>query len=250
MSRPDLEPWIVRKPRPAAKLRLFCFPYSGGGAASFRGWADAMPSLEVCCVQPPGRETRMREPPLLRLEPLVAELLPALRPLLDRPFAFFGHSLGSFIAFETARALRREGAPLPRHLFTSGCPSPQTHPVTEPIHDLPDADLVNALRRYQGTPEEVLQNDELMRLLLPILRADFSIYESYRLAAEPPLDLPITTLGGLEDDHANREQLEGWRAHTTGAFVLRMFPGGHFFVHSMRTKLLGTVLQDLAPLLR
>lgn len=243
-------PWIVRKARPAARLRLFCFPYSGGGATSFRGWADAMPSLEVCAVQAPGRETRMREPAFVRIEPLVAEIVKAMRPMLDKPFALFGHSLGSFVAFETARALRREGLPAPKHLIVSGCPAPQVHDVKSPIHDLEDARLVDALRRYQGTPDEVLQNDELMNLLLPILRADFTIYETYAAKDEPPLDVPLTALGGLEDDHASRAELDAWRAQTTKSFVLRMFPGGHFFVHTARTPLLGTVLTDLAPHLR
>jgi medium-chain acyl-[acyl-carrier-protein] hydrolase len=242
--------WIVKKPRPAARLRLFCFPYSGGGATSFRGWAEAMPALEVAAVQPPGRETRMREPAIDRLDPLVAGIVAGMRGELDRPFAFFGHSLGSFVAFETARALRRAGLPMPRHLILSGCPAPETHVVERPIHALEEAALLAALRAYEGTSEEVLNNDELIKLLLPLLRADFAVYETYTARAEPPLDVPITALGGLADAHASRAQLEAWRAHTTKAFLLRMFPGGHFFLNSARNQLLGTVLQDLAPHLR
>jgi medium-chain acyl-[acyl-carrier-protein] hydrolase len=242
--------WFVRKVRPTARLRLFCFPYSGGGASAFRGWGDAMPSLEVCALQAPGREARMREPAFVRMEPLVAEVAKVIRPLLDKPYAFFGHSLGAFVAFETARALRREGLPAPRHLFLSGCPAPETHAVAHALHDLDDAGLMDGLRRYGGTPDEVLQNDELMKMLLPILRADFSIYETYAPATDAPFDFPITALGGLSDDHATREQLDRWRAHTTKGFTLRMFPGGHFFVHGARTPLLGTVLQDLATHLR
>lgn len=250
MSATDLASWIVKKPRPSARLRLFCFPYSGGGATAFRGWAEAMPSVEVCAVQAPGRETRLREPAETRMAPLVEGIVAALRGHLDRPFAFFGHSLGSLVAFETARALRRAGLPAPRHLFSSGCPAPQTHHVERPIHGLPDARLIEALRRYQGTPEEVMRNEELMNLLLPIVRADFTIYETYSMTEEAPLDLPITVLGGLEDEHTTREELEGWRAQTTRGFVLRMFPGGHFFVHTHRAPLLDTVLQDLDPHLR
>jgi medium-chain acyl-[acyl-carrier-protein] hydrolase len=251
MPDADLSTWIVRKPRPAARLRLFCFPYSGGGAGAFRGWSDALPSVEVCAVQAPGRENRLREPAFLRMDPLVAEITRVVRALADLPFAFFGHSLGAFIAFEVARALRREQAPLPRHLFASGCPAPQAHVVDHPIHGDTDAVLMDKLRRYQGTPAGVLDNDELMALLLPVLRADFTIYETYQPppSDEPPLDLPLTALGGLEDDHATRAQLEAWRAQTSQRFVLRMFPGGHFFVHGARAQVLGSVLTDLAPLL-
>lgn len=209
-----------------------------------------MPHLEVCCVQAPGRESRLRETPFVHVDPLVAEITKALRPLLDKPFAFFGHSLGSFVAFETVRALRREGLAMPKHLFLGGCPSPDTHVVEHPIHGLEDARLVDALRRYQGTSAEVLANDELMKLLLPILRADFTIYETYAPRVEPPIDVPITVLGGLEDDHATQAQLDAWRAHTTKGFVRRMFPGGHFFVNTQRTPLLGAVLTDLAPHMR
>src|ERR1700761_5579544 len=103
--------WIVRKPLPAARLRLFCFPFSGGGAGAFRGWGDALPGVEVCAVQPPGRESRMREPAISQMEPLVSQIVPVIRPLLDMPFAFFGHSLGASVAFDVARRLRRERAP-------------------------------------------------------------------------------------------------------------------------------------------
>jgi medium-chain acyl-[acyl-carrier-protein] hydrolase len=248
-------PWIVRKPRPAARMRLFCFPYSGGGAAVFRGWGDAMPSLEVCAVQPPGREMRMREAPLTRMAPLVDGVLQAIRPLLDeRPYALFGHSLGALTAFEVARAQRRAGGPMPRHLFASGCPAPHLHTGhgaihgDTPIHTHDDAQLMNELRQFQGTPEEILNNDELMQLVLPLLRADFAVYETYAFAEEPPLDVPFSVLGGLEDGDATREELDGWRAHTTHATgcVLRMFRGNHFFLHPRRSEVLSAVLQDLA----
>jgi medium-chain acyl-[acyl-carrier-protein] hydrolase len=239
-------PWIFRKARPAARLRLFCFPYAGGATSAFRGWADAMPSLEVCTIHAPGRETRRREPALLRMEPLVEGIVTAIRPLLDRPFALYGHSLGAFVAFEVARALRREGAPAPSRLFASGCRAPAIHAVDDPIHVRPDAEFIDRIRRYQGTPAEVLNNVELMELVLPALRADFAVFETYRRSPEPPLDVPISALGGLDDDRATRDELEGWRGETTADFALRMFPGHHFFIHAARTALLGAVLTDLA----
>ncbi len=241
--------WIVRKPRPRAKVRLFCFPYAGGGASIYRAWPDALPHLDVCAIQPPGRETRMRDEPLRRLEPLVEAAVEAILPLLDQPFAFFGYSLGSYVAFEAARRLRALGAPLPVRLFLGACPAPQTPRLKAPIHDLPDAELVREVRSYQGTPAEVLEHEELMALLLPLLRADFGVYETYALRDEPPLDIPFSVLGGLADEDATRADLDAWREHTSKAFVLRMFPGNHFFLNTERTRLLTSVLQDLGPLL-
>lgn len=240
--------WILRKPRAAkARLRLFCFPYAAGGPSAFRGWAEALPSLEICSIQAPGREMRLREPPIDRVEGVVDALSSAILPHLDQPFAFFGYSLGGFVAFELAKRLRRDGAPLPAHLFIGATPSPQLHQVKESFLGLPDDRLLERLRDYQGTPPEVFQHAELVKLILPIVRADFAAFEVYTHAPAAPLDVPITALGGLQDPDVSREQLEGWRAHTSRAFVLRMFPGNHFFINSDRARLLGVVLQDLAP---
>lgn len=241
--------WIVRKPRPQARVRLFCFPYAGGGASIYRAWPDALPHLDVCAIQPPGRETRMREAPFQSLDALVDGAVAAITPLLDQPFAFFGYSLGAYVAFEAARRLRARGAALPARLFLGACPAPQTPRRKAPIHALPDAELKAEIRGYQGTPTEVLEHDELMELLLPLLRADFGVYETYVLRDEPPLDVPFSVLGGLTDEDATRADLDAWREHTTRAFVLRMFPGNHFFLNTERTRLLTSILQDLGPLL-
>jgi medium-chain acyl-[acyl-carrier-protein] hydrolase len=241
--------WIVRKPRPQAKVRLFCFPYAGGGASVYRAWPDALPHLDVCVIQPPGREARMGEAPLTRIEPMVAAAVEAMMPLLDQPFAFFGYSLGTYVAFEAARRLRALGAPLPVRLFLGACHAPQLGHRKAPIHALPDAEFLEELRKYQGTPAEILEHEELMAMLLPLLRADFAVYETYKVRDEPPLDIPFSVLGGLNDEDATRDELDAWRAHTTRAFVLRMFPGNHFFLNTERTRLLTSVLQDLGPLL-
>ena len=241
--------WIVRKPRPQAKVRLFCFPYAGGGASIYRAWPDALPHLDVCAIQPPGRETRMREAPLTQIEPLVEGAVEAILPLLDQPFAFFGYSLGACVAFEAARRLRARGAPLPVRLFLGACAAPHLARRKPPIHALPDAELRDEVRKYQGTPAEVLEHEELMALLLPLLRADFAVFENYALRDEPPLDIPFSVLGGLTDEDATRADLDAWREHTTRAFALRMFPGNHFFLNTERTRLLTSILQDLGPLL-
>jgi medium-chain acyl-[acyl-carrier-protein] hydrolase len=253
MTTPSIiDPWIVRpKPNPQAHLRLFCFPYAGGGALVFRTWPDDLPpDVEVCAVQLPGRESRLKEPLFTRLSPLVQTLSHVLEPHLDVPFAFFGHSVGTLVSFELARQFRRQNAPGPVHLFVSGRWAPQLPDPYPPIHQLPESEFVEELRRFNGTPELVLQHAELMALLLPILRADFEINETYVYTAGEPLDCPISAYGGLQDARASREGLEGWRVHTRGDFVLRVFPGDHFFLHSARSLVLQTLSRELTQLLR
>ena len=240
--------WIACSgPSPRARLRLFCFPYAGGGASIFRAWADDLPpSIQVCPVQLPGRESRLREPLFTRLESLVATLGQAIRPYLSMPFAFWGHSLGALICFELARTLAQQNAPDPIHLFVSGRSAPQIQSTGSSIHQLPDPEFIAELDRLNGTPAEVLQNAELMGLLLPVLRADFAVNESYIYAAGEPLDCPISAFGGLQDNLTSRDKLEAWRHQTRGAFTLRMFPGDHFFLHNTRAALLHALAQDVA----
>jgi medium-chain acyl-[acyl-carrier-protein] hydrolase len=249
---PPTERWLAyREVNPRARLRLFCFPYAGGGASAYRGWAPALPpDVEVCPVQLPGRESRLREPPFDRPEPLVLALADALQPHLGLPFAFFGHSMGAMLSFELARELRRRGRPLPLHLFVSGRRAPQVPAREEDIHDLPEPEFVAKLRELNGTPEEVLQHAELMRLLIPVLRADFALNETYVFRPEEPLDLGISAFGGLGDAEVNREDVEGWREHVRGSFRLRMLPGDHFFLHSARDLVTESVARDLAEVAR
>lgn len=244
--------WVMyRKPRPQARLRLFCFPYAGGGAAVYRTWADELPAgVDVCPVQIPGRESRMREPAFTSINALTAALVPALTPFFDLPFAFFGHSMGSLIAFELARALRRRQGPQPIHLFASGHRAPQIPNEDDPIYNLPEAEFIQELREFNGTPEQVLQNAELMTLLLPVLRADFQVVGTYRYQPEPPLACPISAFGGTQDQDVSEEALAGWREQTAGAFSQRMYPGDHFFIHSVRDPLLRDLALDVTRLLQ
>jgi medium-chain acyl-[acyl-carrier-protein] hydrolase len=250
---PAAEPlvWIVRaKPRPAARLRLFCFPYAGVGASAYRPWATALdPAIELCAVQPPGREERIGTPPFSRLDPLLDALAPAVQPLLDRPFVFFGHSLGALVGFELARRLRRLGAPEPRHLFVSGRRAPQLPIREEVLHTLPDAALKEELRRFNGTPDAALQHEELMALVLPVLRADLAIHETYVHRVEPPLGMPISAFGGEGDPEVPEANLAAWKEQTTKAFRLRLLPGDHFYLQAGRAPLLAAITEDLAPLL-
>ncbi|BAY81627.1 putative type II thioesterase [Calothrix parasitica NIES-267] len=227
------------KPNPNAKLRLFCFHHAGGGTLIFRNWAEELfPIAEVYLIQLPGRERRLSEPAFTRIKPLIEELKPAILPLLNQPFAIYGYSMGSLIAFELARTLRRDYQRLPQHLFVCAYRSPQL-PKTKPaIHNLPDAEFIEELRSLNGTPEEILANKELMTLLIPTLRADFAVIETYNYYDEPPLNCPITAFGGLEDTEASREELAAWSSQTNNKFNLHMLPGNHFFINSSRSQLL------------
>ena len=249
-SPPPSERWLAyREPNPRARLRLFCFPYAGGGASVYRGWGAALPGdVEVCPVQLPGRESRLREAPFSHWEPLVAALAEVLPPYFEMPFAFFGHSMGALLAFELARALRRTGGPLPLALFVSGRRSPQLPAREEPIHTLPEPEFIAKLRELNGTPEEVLQHSELMRLLLPILRADFGVNETYEYRDEEPFDFGISAFGGLGDEDVTKEDVELWRTQTRGRFRLRMLPGDHFFLHGARDLIAEALSRDLAEL--
>jgi surfactin synthase thioesterase subunit len=227
-------------------MRLFCFPHAGGGASVYRTWPNDLPAaIEVCAVQLPGREDRLSEPPHASAGPLVHALVAALGPLLDRPFALFGHSMGALVAFELARHLRRLRAPEPVHLFVSAKGAPALpYPLRE-ISSLPDAEFVRRICELAGTPPEVLANADLRAILLPLLRADFAICDRYVHAPEPPLACPISAFGGVDDVYAGRDALEAWHRETRARFSLRIMPGGHFFLQPARGQVLAAIAEDL-----
>jgi medium-chain acyl-[acyl-carrier-protein] hydrolase len=224
-------PFPFWKPRPAAAV-LFCFPYAGSGGMSFRRWARGLPpTLNVCPVEYPGRGARWRETPCARVDELAAEIGEAIARMAPRRFAFYGHSLGGLVAFETVRHLRRHGGPSPTHLVVSGTGAPHMPNPNPLIHQRADADLLAALLRYNGVPPLVAQSPELLNHLLPVVRADLAAFETYRYVEEPPLDCPLVAYGGLDDAWVRRDRLEGWERHTSASFRLRMFPGEHFFLN-------------------
>jgi len=231
-SAAAFDSWIsFRKPGPKSRLRLFCFPSAGAGALIFRTWSDRLPAdVDVCPVQLPGRGARLMERPFTRLSPLVEALAQGLAPLLDMPFAFFGHSLGTLVSFELARRIRKQYGVHPVRLFVSAGHAPQIPYRAPSINTLPDKEFLAELRRLNGTPSELLDHEELMEIMLPILRADFALYETYVYSIEPPLNCPISAFGGLQDRRVSDSDLEAWRAQTSVSFSLQMFPGDHFFL--------------------
>ena len=239
------------KLNPRAALRLFCFPYGGGAALAYRPWTQTLPpEIDVCAIQLPGRGNRLREPPLTKMSLAVELVGKEIVSLLDRPYAFFGHSMGAILAFEVVRLLRRSGHRHPAHLFVSGHNAPQIT-KTEPFtYNLPDAEFIEELQRLNGTPREVLEHPDMMRMMLPLIRADFESIQTYSYTHEPPLDCPITALGGLLDPETSRETLEPWREQTTAAFNLQMFPGDHFFLHQEQARVLRVIAQETYKLFR
>ena len=185
------------------------------------------------------------ESPFTRLSPLVYTLTEALLPHLTTPFAFFGHSMGALIGFELARQLRRQHGPSPVHLFVSGREAPQLPSLEPPIHALPEPQFIAELQRFNGTPKEVLEHPDLMQLLIPTLRADFAVCETYTYISDAPIDCSISAFGGLQDHEVSCEQLEAWRDQSRASFSLCMFPGDHFFLDTAEPLLLKTIAQLL-----
>lgn len=245
-------PWFTRaRPDPNARLRLFCFPYAGGGAAIYRGWENYLPpGVEIFAVQPPGRGGRFKEPALDRMDSLVAAVANAMQPFLDRPIALFGHSVGAFASFEMAHRLADTFGIHAQHLFVSGARAPQLLRNRKNIHDLSEEDFITELKTLNGTPPEVLENPELMRMVSATLRADFAIAETYRASNKHPLNCPMSVFGGLEDTLAAREDLEAWKVHTTNSFELWQLPGDHFFIHTSDSLILRILSRELSRLIK
>jgi len=206
-------------------------PFAGGGASSYRGWSNELPSdIEVVPVQLPGREDRLGEKPLQRIEDVVDGLIEALSPLMrDLPFTLFGHSMGALVALEVTRRLATTDGPVPCHMITSARAAPHL-PLRRPqVSKLSRKELEQWLRELNGTPQAVLNSTELMDLILPALRCDLQIDDTYRTTAEPPIACPLTVVGGLRDNEATPDELTGWSRYTSGSFALRLVDGDHFF---------------------
>lgn len=250
----DASRWfLTRAVDERAKLNLFCFPYAGGGAQVFYRWHRAFPpssGIQLYPVQYPGRGARMRERPFTDCAPLVEALERVVVPLTEKPFAFFGHSMGAVVAFELARRLRARHGREPSHMFISGRQAPQLPSRERPTYDLPEQEFVAELRRLNGTPPEALEHPELMEMLLPIIRADFQLAETYVCTEGPRLDCPFSIFGGVGDEDVTREDLAGWCEQTNGPCSVTLFEGDHFFLQTAEESLLRAVGRTLSSYVR
>lgn len=235
--------WLVcPQVRPEAVSRIFLFPYAGGAPSAFNKWSPEFPStIETHIVHYPGRGSRHNEALLNSLDSLVEKLTHAIQPLLDIRFSFFGHSLGGTVAFELARHLRHNGLPQPSALFISACAAPQVPKSHPPIHTFPDDEFLNSLKELGGIPNEISQNNELLDILLPVLRADFELIETYQHVPGEPLECPILAFGGFDDPRVSLEQLEGWAMHTNAGFEAKYFAGDHFFINAARQSIIDEI---------
>lgn len=247
LKRAVASSWITcPQPNPQAKMRLFCFPYAGGSAQLYHRWAAKLPPiLEVFPIQLPGRGNRLKEPAFQQLMPLVKAISTAILPYLNRPFCFFGYSMGAMIGFELTRLLRAQYALQPQHLFVAGRTAPQIKNTEPHTYHLPETEFLDSLHDLNGTPKELLANAELMQLMIPLLRADFEVCQTYEYVPGPPLDCPLSVYGGTQDDHVSLDAYEAWEQQTTGPFKLTMYEGDHFFIHSHQDQLLQALSGEL-----
>ena len=224
--------WLPFRTMAGPGFPLYCIPHAGGAASAYRTWIGTLPGIAVLPVQLPGREGRFRDPPYQRMGPLVADLAAVVTGhSAGRPYAVYGHSLGALVAFELLRELRRRGDPVPVHLFVSGCVAPHTtFDDGPPIRDMAIPELKATLRSLGGTPDWLLNDPSVLQMIVPAIRADFSVKETNVYQPEAPFDLPVTALPSTDDPRASVELQTRWCEQTTGEFEQHVLMGGHFAV--------------------
>jgi len=238
--------WWWTSPAPAARVQLLCFPYAGGTTSVFRPWAEPLSgAIRLHIPRLPGRESRLNERGLDDMGALLEGLASTLD--VEPPYAMFGHSLGAIVAFELARYLRSAGRPLPLHLFLSGAPAPH---IKQPLglSGMSGNEFWARLRDLNGVPAALLDNPEMLELIEPILKTDFAIDDRYVYTAQRPLPCPMTVLRGAADSHVNEAHAAGWARHTSGAFVVEVIDGDHFFINSQRDRVLALISRTLLVL--
>lgn len=228
-----------------ASMRLICFPYSGAASAAFRLWPGMLPDqMELCAVDFPGR-VHLKDRPAQDMQELIDLIYPEFVPYFDKPCAFFAHSFGSIVAYEITKRLASQGI-FPLHLFVSSRNPPHV-PKDKHIYNLSNDDFVKNIEKQYGStlPRVVLQDKDLLAMFLPVLKNDTKINETYLGNIKPPLQIPLTVYYGIEDLSNNLVNLEKWKEVTTGAFRIKSFPGGHFYIDTAREALIKDILDTL-----
>lgn len=231
------ELWLSRyRPIAQPRLRLICFAHAGGGPGVFRSWPDDLPGdVEVYGVRYPGRQDRLADAPIDRMRPLVTAVAEALEPLLDRPIAMFGHSMGAWVAYEVANHLSEHRAVDIETLIVSGLVAPHQREA-DPWRD--DEELIQEVTRLGGSDAELFEHPELRELILPPIRADFELVRTYLPARPRRLNCPILACSGVRDPEAPEEGMRAWAELTTGRFARRSFDGAHFYLVDGQTAVL------------
>jgi surfactin synthase thioesterase subunit len=239
--------WLIcfgAKDPQQVRMRLFCFHYAGATASIFRSWAEAMPeTIELVAVQLPGREYRFSEPLLTDMREIACEVAEALP--LDKPFVFFGHSMGALLGFEVIRLLRTQRLRQPEMLIVAGRNAPQFKWRDAGMQMLPDDEFIAAVRDYNGVPEALLAAESRRDLWLPRLRADLTISATYDYVEKDPLACPIVVMVGEEDDLVTEAGLDGWLTQTTAGVRYFRCQGDHFFLHSAERRVLTKIAEEL-----
>lgn len=239
------DPWVVTDAiYHQNKLSLICLHHAGGDANIFQPWLEFLPSwIRLVAINLPGRSTLFTQQPYTDLNQLLPDLAARIKPWMNNNYVLFGHSLGALLAFELARCGNIYHYQQPKHLFLAGRESPRL-PEDKMDHLLPDEEFIQVLRDKEGTPEEILKNHELMQLLLPIIRADFQVAETYRYQSENLLNCPISVFSGTEEEPSDDEFI-AWKDETTGDFEFKRLPGGHFFVQTQFKFIIDLIVKSL-----
>ncbi|HEX8806365.1 MAG TPA: alpha/beta fold hydrolase [Candidatus Aquilonibacter sp.] len=225
------------------RFRLFCIPYAGGWPSVFRPWTARLPAdVELVAVRMPGRESRFAERPYTDWSTLTSDAAEALQPLLDVPFALFGHSFGGMLAYEIACVFNTRRTPNFEALIVSGCRCPRVQPEHRAPYDAPSDAFWTWLSEIDGTPAEVLANPQLREVIEPTLRADLKLADAWRGAADI-IDLPIVSFGGAQDRIVPRQQIDGWRNFSARTYRHVEFASGHFFIHSLEAEVVAEISQ-------
>ena len=229
-----------------SSARVYCLPHAGGTPGIFRPSRELLPpEIEVRIVEYAGHGSRLGEPLLDTIEQIAGSVADVVAAEPSVPYALFGHSMGSLVAFETCHVLAARRAAMPGLLIVSGHRPPRAPRSTPLMHDASHAQFIAHLDELGATPPEVFNSPDLLELVLPVLRADFRACETYTPRDRPKLHLNIAAYGGLDDADTSRDDLLGWQLETTGECVVRMFPGGHFFVSDCPDRFVAILERDL-----